>query len=447
MKKNILLLILIFISTKTFCQNATIVEIETLSKPAKLIKVVPSNEILKVLTADVEKNVENLPDSLVSYGEHPFLTGILNSYIDHRPFVISPDIFWLLISQGFARHITQNAEELRSKMVNFEGRKTLAVISDNIQIGNPKSDWASIFPQFNEQVNDYTGKKLVKVLTSDFSTTTPTSKIVSQVTIMETVKSYFEFKVFFIGCGIPRVTIEGTIQDWKKLLEKTKYLSQYKLEWWTNELIPIIEEIIAAKKGKVNKDFWMNMVKYHTEKKYGTITSIDGWIVKFFPYTKEGNKTGLKPITNVNNLASEIVKVPFVLQDDVNHTYNNMEIWAGFIGLSQNNKDFTMKPEMSWAIINKNSTLSETAAFDNKTKADDLSMSNITEIPKALFRLKSIGTLRIKFTKNIVIPDELSKIDIRRLELTGAITETEKQRVIKLFPNNWLIINDKMIER
>lgn len=445
--KKILILLFVFIATKSFCQNVTVVEIETLSKPAKLIKVVPSNEILKALRADVEKNVENLPDSLVYYGEHPFLTGILNSYIDHRPFVISPDIFWLLISQGFARHVTQNAEELRSKMVNFEGRKTLTVMSDKIQIGNPKSDWASIFPQFNKQINDYTEKKLVGVLTSDFTTTTATSKIVSEVTIMESVKSYFEFKVIMMGCGIPKVTIEGTTEDWKKLLKKTKYLSQYKLDWWTNELIPIIEEIIAAKKGKVNKDFWMNMVKYHTEKKYGTVNTIDGWIVKFFPYTKEGSKTGLKPITSVNSLASEIVKVPFILKDDINHTSNNMEIWAGFIGLSQNNKDFTMKPEMSWAIINKNSAPLETSVFDNKTEANDLSMSNISEIPKALYNLKSIGTLRIRFTKNIIIPDELAKIDISRLELTGAVSKAEKHRIIKLFPNCWLIINGEYIDR
>jgi hypothetical protein len=146
-------------------------------------------------------------------------------------------------------------------------------------------------------------------------------------------------------------------------------------------------------------------------------------------------------------LASEIVKVPFILKDDEHHTSNNMEIWAGFIGLSQNNKDFTMKPEMSWAIINKNSAPSEASVFDNKTHADDLSMSNINEIPKALYKLESIGSLRIKFTKNIVIPDELSKIKIRSLNLYGKITEVETQRILKLFPNSWLIINGKSVDR
>jgi len=47
----------------------------------------------------------------------------------------------------------------------------------------------------------------------------------------------------------------------------------------------------------------------------------------------------------------------------------------------------------------------------------------------------------------MAIPDELSKIQIRRLALTGQITEAEKQRLIKLFPNSWLFINGKMTER
>ena len=30
-----------------------------------------------------------------------------------------------------------------------------------------------------------------------------------------------------------------------------------------------------------------------------------------------------------------------------------MEFWAGFIGLSQNKEDYTLKPEIGWAINNK----------------------------------------------------------------------------------------------
>lgn len=43
------------------------------------------------------------------------------AYADHRPFVLSPDMIWLLISQGFARHINANQESMRNELVDFSG--------------------------------------------------------------------------------------------------------------------------------------------------------------------------------------------------------------------------------------------------------------------------------------------------------------------------------------
>lgn len=60
------------------------------------------------------------------------------------------------------------------------------------------------------------GGHLVETLTCNFSTTTSLEKTVSEITIMETVKSYFEFITIMIVCGIPEITLEGTPQDWKK---------------------------------------------------------------------------------------------------------------------------------------------------------------------------------------------------------------------------------------
>ena len=77
---------------------------------------------------------------------------------------------------------------------------------------------------------------------------------------METVKEYFNYKVVLIGCGLPKITIEGTVEDWQKVLDKTKYVSKYNLTWWTSELEPVLKEIIETKKGNFKKDFWMNMV-------------------------------------------------------------------------------------------------------------------------------------------------------------------------------------------
>ena len=415
-------------------------EIEKLSKPEKLIHQTTPTNIFKWLKADIEKKSQ-LPDSLVAYGEHPFLTGILTAYKEHRPFVISPDIIWLLISQGFARHLSNNADEFRKDIVNFENKKDLIILSNDIQLGNPNSNWEAVFPQFTNQITDYTGKELIDVLTANFTTTTSTTKIASQITVMEAVKEYFNYKVIMIGCGIPKITIEGTLQDWENILAKIKYISKYKLEWWTSELEPIINQIIKAKKGLFDKKFWINMVKAHTEKKYGSPTTIDGWIINFFPYTKEGKKTDLKPISKINNLAPEIVKLPFILEDVPNRKSYKMEFWAGFIGLSQNKNDYTLKPEIGWAINNKTIFNLEYSEFRYQKEIDDLSINNVVKIPQDIYSLKEIGHLHISFLKDIIIPAELAKIKIANLELNGHILPEDEIKIKKLFPNTKLIIN------
>ena len=45
-------------------------------------------------------------------------------------FVLSPDMIWLLISQGFARHINANRESMRNELVDFSGKLSLIVRED-----------------------------------------------------------------------------------------------------------------------------------------------------------------------------------------------------------------------------------------------------------------------------------------------------------------------------
>jgi len=435
-------LILIFCQN-IFGQNTNTYEIEKLNKPTNYLIESPTTNASKFFNANIEKS-SILAEKIVNYNEHSFLTGILTAYKEHRPFEISPDIIWLLINQGFARHIANNSEEFRKYIVNFDGKKTLTVVSNDIELGNPNSNWESVFPQFTSQISDYTGKELTDVLTSNFTTTTPTTKIANEITIMETVKSYFDYEVLLMGCGIPKITIQGTVEDWEEVLRKTEYISKFKLKWWTKELKPILKQIIETKKGNFKKKFWMDMVKSHTEKKYGSPTTINGWIVKFFPYTKEGKKTDLKPISKIDNLASELVKVPFILKDVKNNKSYKMEFWAGFVGLNQNKQDFTLTPEIGWAINNNDKFNPENSEFKFDTKIDNLSISNIEEIPDDIYSLQIIDNLHLNFLNNINISEELAKITIRNLELNGKITSEEIVRIKNLFPNTTLKINGEV---
>ena len=92
-----------------------------------------------------------------------------------------------------------------------------------------------------------------------------------------------------INCGIPYILLEGTLEDWKKILEKLKSLSKYKYS--TKEIENDILEIINTKEGKINYDFWRKIImetkKTITEYKGCSPVQLEkdfitGWILNFY---------------------------------------------------------------------------------------------------------------------------------------------------------------------
>lgn len=372
-------------------------QIETLSKPEKLMRVIPSSKLYENVAKDFVKL--SVSDSLTDFGTHPVILGYLQAYQNHYPVTISPDIAWLLICQGFANHVNNSPEKLRSQIVNFEGKELLTVKRDVSALKSLADfQWETVFPEFAEQIAGFTGKPLIDNLSADFTTTTPTVRIASQITIMESMKEFFNYKVSFIGCGIPEVTVEGNIADWKKILKRLDYLSKYDLKWWTSELKPVIQKIIDTKQGKVDKQFWMNMIKYHTLGAYGSYNGIDGWLLKFYPYLEGGSppvaekkvtagsaamdvfipntdapsyktrtlylrRSEFKEIQFVNTLPKELANVPFILEvKDADGTVKEslqMEFWAGFMGVKQDKQSFNVKPEIGWAVNRKTESKQE----------------------------------------------------------------------------------------
>lgn len=351
-----ILLFLALASARVNAQSETY-QIETLSKPEKLLPTVSSDMLFK----NIEKNFVKLSvtENLVDLGTHPVILGYLRAYQNHYPITISPDIAWLLICQGFANHVNNNPEKIRDKIVSFKGKQTLTVQRDVSGLENLSDfQWETLFPEFAAQITGFTGKELIENLTADFTTTTPTIRVASQISIMESMKEFFNYKVVFLGCGIPEVTIEGSVKDWEKILTRLDYLSRYDLKWWTSELKPVIQKIIATKKGNVDNEFWMNMVKYHKIGLYGAYDGIDGWLLKFYPYLQGGNLSTFKEIKDVNILPKELSNVPFLLElkdgnGQINQSFK-MELWAGFMGVKQDKFTFNVKPEIGWVVNKKN---------------------------------------------------------------------------------------------
>ena len=464
--KTIVSSLLACISLSMFAQNGITFQVEKLSKPESNLFMIPSKDVYNwLILSDVNMypnegngfpfNIvakSQLPDSIVNFGYHSFFNGMYQAYADHRPFVLSPDMIWLLISQGFARHVSANPEKLRHYFVDFSGKLSLIVASDEIALDNPNSHWEKMFPEFTKQIAEHTGNEIINLLSSDFTTTTPIEKIASEITIMEAMKPYFEFIVIRVVCGIPEITLQGTPEDWQKILDKTKQLGKYDLEWWTEELEPILEEFVKASKGNINTEFWRNMFKYHSQEKYGAPNIIDGWIVKFFPYDKDGKRNNLKELEGRGgNLPEEIVKVDLKYIDSETGVTTPLEFWAGFIGLEQNTENFTLTPKISWMIRKKDidniSLKQKLEAASKKTILNGGIAIRVKEFPKELLSLKEIESIEIQFLDAITIPDEFANVKVKCLRLSGRITEEGITRIVNMFPDcTCIVINGKFLK-
>lgn len=466
-----LLVISLLISNVIFSQSGVTFEVEKLSKPEKLLVmksyddicielILKSENVSREQYQQLGNELKYSPlakaygtDSLVTFGRNAFFNGMYNAYADHRPFVLSPDMIWLLITQGFAQHVNANSEALRKHFVEFSGQQTLVVRTSDKKLPFDADAWESIFPQFTKQIAEHTSNDIISVLTSDFSTTTSVERIASEITAMKAMEPYFEFVVMNIICGIPKITLQGTTEDWQKVLEKTQSLAKYDLKWWTKELEPLLVEFVNASKGDVNKKFWRNMFKYHSQKQYGAANMIDGWIVKFYPYDKFGKRNDLNKLEGGESLPEEIVKVDlrYIETDGVVENEMSLELWAGFFGLEQNPYDFGLTPKISWMIKRKDEqNLGLQNAYEKENiprsgnRLDECLNLRVTAVPESLSKLNEIYHLRLNFKSDVFIPEWFNQIRIGIIHINGEISAEEKHKIINWFPDSKVVINGEV---
>ena len=288
-----------------------------------------------------------------------FYQCMVKAYAEHKSVTLSPDMMWLLISQGFARYVNAHSEELRSQLVYHEGKQDLMVMTkDDLLSG--KADWGKLMNDFSKEIERHTKGEVAKTIAADFSTTTPVERIASQITLMESMKSYFNYLAGRIGCGIPSVTLQGTPDDWRAVLSKTQKLGQYGLSEWTQTLEPILSEFIKTAEGNPNQRFWQEMVKKQRVDEFASVrpcsadkpTELDGWILKFFP-TEDGYTLDRVPYTK--SMPAEFVRVEFkyrVIDPITGATLSEtpMELMSGFVGALDDEKNNMLTPQIGWLV-------------------------------------------------------------------------------------------------
>lgn len=381
-------------------------------------------------------------DNLGYLGKDAFFQCLITAYANHQSLVLSPDMVWLLISQGFARYVNAHPEDLRPQLVNHEGQMKLTVkTTEDLFSGNP--DWERIMEDFSDSIKKYTKGEIAQTLTADFSTTTPTTRIASDITLMESMKSYFEYVVMRMACGIPTITLQGTPEDWQSILDRTKRLGKYGLQAWVDDMVSILTEFVRTAEGTPNQKFWQSMVKKNqVEKLEGGAcipskpTELDGWMLKLFP--DEEGKT-LDKVSHTKDMPSEMVCVDFkyqVVTPDLTILEETpMELWAGFIGAEVDEEANTLTPKIGWMVRKSEKATIQLDNLKKKNRPDGWWIHlSVKEVPKELAELKHIYRLWLVFTDKVVLPEWMDTLTIDEFRISGSLTEAEKEKIQKRFP-------------
>lgn len=442
-------------------------EVEKLTPPNSFLEEQNTDQIiskwvlknLQIQTPDEQFDPQiiakgNHPERIIWFQQNPFFYSMYEAYANHRPYVLSPDMIWLLVLQGFNQHVQANAEALREKMVDFDGVMSLVIESQHDLYGD-EMDWPTLFNDIQNQIMTNAKSEAKELFDVEFTTSTIDTKLANQITLMDAYENYFEYIVYYAGCGIPSITLEGTVEDWKKLRLQVANLGAFELQWWIDELMPLLDEFVEASKGKVNKRHWRKMFKWHSKKEYGAPKIIDGWIVKFFPYDKDAQRLDLKSIGPGIHLPSEMVQV------DVQYLYKEsptsteiiekpLEVWAGFIGAEMQG-NFGLRPVISWFVREKSE--------DEQIKLNDLERINneflaygkpislrVKEIPEMLQDMKVIHSLHLEFIDDVEFPNWFDSLDVRFLDVYGRVNKKHLNNLKKWFPNSSIKVNGNRLQ-
>lgn len=288
---------------------------------------------------------------------------VTTAYNEHHNLILRPDDFLIAILTQLSFYINgRNSEKLRSLFVEHkEGQKTLTVSAGGTL-------YTANYPALIESMRDEIMKNLktddIKHLaTPTFSTTSNVDRIVCAAVLMGAMKNYFTYK-FRLKCGIPKVELLGTEEDYVKLLRIVDTLLKFDNDekWmtsWHAMMRPIFEKLLQIKKGQDDgQDFFSCVCSYQ---RGGSGPSyLSGWITTFCCFDKDGEWQVKKledcdllkmsfPKIDTNDIPPGLVSVPVIVEERAkSHT---VTLIAGSNCFKIHDDELTIQPEPSFTLL------------------------------------------------------------------------------------------------
>ena len=244
-------------------------------------KYVPKNNFTKSKINLVEQIIENEnyykkdSDEIVFNNitdknniQSPYNNGLIGTiiyaYSNHIPLVLKPDDLWFAIILNFSRYINKNEKEFRHLFVQHEDKIDLKINVETPIIEDiTYNDWLNYIKEMCSMMNNYLNEDFKSLITPNFTTTNDNDRLIASISFMNCMSSYFNY-TFAYECGLSKLTLLGTLDDWIKLENKAIELKRFNIPLinkWIDLTIPVLDEFINAFSGNPDENFWQRICK------------------------------------------------------------------------------------------------------------------------------------------------------------------------------------------
>ncbi|SEM58939.1 DUF4419 domain-containing protein [Streptacidiphilus jiangxiensis] len=275
------------------------------------------------------------------------------SFAAHLPLSLSPDVLWFAVVHEVAAHVRLNADHYAGVFTDTPGHRPPILVRDDSLL-DPDPDWSRSIRLVLDPLRERIGPEVTDLFLPGFSTTTPDDVSSALVALMSVVSPYYRFEWLSL-CGIPRIRLDGTAEDWALLSTRVRELAPWfdGLGAWFDALRPVLDEIAAtAAGGPVDEDFWRSLYKWES-RSGGDFVS--GWITVLFAHTQ--TPAGPRPKESFrwrggeryleNAFPSHVATVPFRWTRPDGP--REMQFLAGVLGIERDDDGY-LRPRLAHAV-------------------------------------------------------------------------------------------------
>lgn len=221
---------------------------------------------------------------LVSSG----LAGVLlAAFNTHSPLLLRPSDIWCQIMVVLVQAQDKDPERFRSLFVSHAGKKCITIETLPMSFGDRLTSPMGLGRMISGTLNNMTPES-ASVLNPNFSGMSHVRQLTLGSLLLSSQKGYFTYG-FCTSCGIPRIYLDGTPEDWENLVRKTEWVCDKILTHIHGEtksgLILRVVRKIAAERSATSPDipFWRSIFAYESGSGF---SRMGGWAQVFWPSAK-----------------------------------------------------------------------------------------------------------------------------------------------------------------